>query len=339
MRPFAMIFSSLWRSKKFRRLETDGARLVYFYLHTHEGGNSLGAFHLSHEVAAIGMKRPAADVLAAYQELQSVGLIRYDEGEEIVQIVDFLDHSPPSSYKHLAALSKIFDPMGEGALKSALALEIVAALEKKAATWSDKIESKRVFNDRAMFLRGVYGNYTPIDTPIDTPIIKATQDTPIDTPIDTQDKTYTYTETETETETIGGGGGGLTERELLLVAMGHDKSGVTATGRLVGSQSDMMVFGQWQNDLGLSFDEITSTIQEVRGSRTYPPQGPFSFKFFNSPMQRLSGQKAEGPLMPEKGNQNGAENKAAGNPRQADRGLSARVKKLRGASLVPDAPE
>ncbi|WP_347837739.1 hypothetical protein [uncultured Planktomarina sp.] len=138
---------------------------------------------------------------------------------------------------------------------------------------------------------------------------------------------------------IGGGSDEPTERELLLVAMGHDASGMTASGRLVGNQGDMMVFNQWRSDLGLSWDEIVGVIREVRSGPSYPPQAPFSFKFFNSPMQRLAGQKQAPALTPEEGNPNGgySKNQAAKGPRQGDRGIASRVNRLRGASLVPDS--
>ena len=325
-----MISSSLWRSRKFRKLQSDAARLAYFYLHTHEGGNSLGAFHMSHEQAAIGMKRDAGELLSAYRELQSVGLIRYDEEEELVYIVGFVLHSAPQSYKHLSGLDRIFKALPEGALKADIASEIATALEDKASEWSDDVTSKDVFVSKAKFLRATYGR----DTPIYTPIVEDVADTPMHTPTDTQDKTETIKIPERDGYNGGGGSDEPTERELLLVAMGHDASGVTATGRMVGNQGDMMVFNQWQSDLGLSWDEIVGVIQEVRSGPSYPAQSPFSFKFFNSPMQRLAGQKAAAPLKPDEGNHHDRPNQRP----QGDRGIASRVHKLRGASLVPDSP-
>jgi hypothetical protein len=212
-------------------------------------------------------------------------------------------------------------------------------LEKKAGTWSDDVSSKAVFLSRVVSLRLDIAAIQGADTPIHTPIIEGAVDTPIDTPTDTIDHTDTDTETETETKR-GGGVSDLTDREALLVAMGHDASGVTATGRMVGNQGDMMVFNQWTGSLGLTLEEVIATIAEVRHSQSYPKPGPFSFKFFNSPMQRLAGQKAEGALQPTQGGSNGSrdQNQARNTTRGQSGGIADRATRLRGASLVPDDP-
>lgn len=333
MRPFAMISSSIWRSKKFRKLRSDSAELTYFFLHTHEGGNSLGVFHMPPEQAAIGRKR-AADVIAAdYVRLQEAGLIRYDAEEELVQIVGFVIHSPPSSYKHFSGMERAFNAISEGQLKASLAGELISALEGKAAEWSDEVSSKEVFLSKASILKGRYPQNAPTDTPIHTPIIEAAQDTPIHTPTDTTDNTET--ETRQRPNLNSDDDGEPTEREALLVAMGHDRSGVTANGRLVGKQADMIVFNKWRDELGLTFDEILGVIHDVRQSRSYPQGGPFSFNFFGSEMAKLAGIKKAPALQPqETPHGQSPQNQASGHSRKAPRGIASRVERLRGASFI-----
>lgn len=337
MRPFAMISSSIWRSKKFRKLRSDSARLAYFFLHSHEGGNSLGAFHMPPEQAALGMKRDAEDLIEAYAELQGVNLIRYDEEEELLYIVGFVTHSPPQSYKHLSGLNRIFKGLPEGPIKSEIAAEIMNALEAKAAEWSDEVTSKSVFLSTAMFLRDNY----PSDTPIHTPIIEAAADTPIHTPTDTQDNTDTETETIKKQKPDDDVDDEPTERELLLVAMGHDKSGMTANGRLVGKQGDMAVFQKWRAELGLTFDEIVGVISEVSQSPSYPAGGPFSFNFFGSEMAKLAAIKSAPPLTPDQGAQNGRppRNQATSHSRAKSGGIADRAERLRGARFVDSQAE
>jgi uncharacterized protein YdaU (DUF1376 family) len=96
----------------------------------------------------------------------------------------------------------------------------------------------------------------------------------------------------------------LTDREIVLLAMGHDKSGGTATGRMVGNQMDVQILNKWRNDLGLSISEIETVIRDITRQRSGKPP-PVTFSYFNNPMQELAGQKASPKLKPIKENKNG----------------------------------
>lgn len=80
-----------------------------------------------------------------------------------------------------------------------------------------------------------------------------------------------------------------TEREDILIAMGHDKSGMTAAGKIVGNQGDMIFYNKWKNDLRLSHSEICQTITETMSKKRDGP--PATFSYFNNPMQKLAGYK------------------------------------------------
>lgn len=83
----------------------------------------------------------------------------------------------------------------------------------------------------------------------------------------------------------------LEPRERVLVAMGHDPSGVTANGKVIGGQGDMMQYARWRDELGLSLEEVEAVIGEVcRGKRDGPPT---SFRYFTAAMQRFAGEKEE----------------------------------------------
>jgi uncharacterized protein YdaU (DUF1376 family) len=84
-----------------------------------------------------------------------------------------------------------------------------------------------------------------------------------------------------------------TERENLLVAMGHDPSGLTATGRLLGTEIDMAEAKRWA-ELGLTHELQVAVIREVMATKRDGP--PNSFKFFRQPMQRAAAAMAEQPL-------------------------------------------
>ena len=78
-------------------------------------------------------------------------------------------------------------------------------------------------------------------------------------------------------------------RERILVAAKHDRSGMTATGRMIGSPTDMMSVARWHT-LGLSDDEIIEVISHIAAGAHYEPIG--AFRYFDQPMQRHAGLKA-----------------------------------------------
>lgn len=89
----------------------------------------------------------------------------------------------------------------------------------------------------------------------------------------------------------------LSFREIVLEAMGHDKSGVTATGQVVCNPTQMLEVNRWKDDLGLSEQEIISVI-EATVCRSGPPSTP---KYYSQAMQRFAGEKAAPKLQPTEG--------------------------------------
>lgn len=303
MREFGKISSSITRSKKFRKLDDDRAQLVYLLLHISESGNSIGCFHMPPDRLAIEIRKPIEHIEDAYQRLIEIGLIRYEYEEEFIQIVGFMAHTPPSSFKHLAGVEKLFRNVPKGNLKDQLANEIADALIEKADGWSDEIESKSVFLERAKMLREKHPINTPIHTPMDTPIETAKNDTPmgggIDTPMDTLDTDKTKTETERETETKTDvdhdDGGDLTFRERIIRAAQMDA--VTVSGKINGNRSDMLSAEAWISDLNLTEDEVIDIIVETMSKKSDGP--PSSFKYFDGPMKAFAGQKSQPKLEPD----------------------------------------
>lgn len=87
----------------------------------------------------------------------------------------------------------------------------------------------------------------------------------------------------------------LTIREQIIVAMGHDKSGTTATGRQIGNPADMALVQQWMG-LGLSIGDIIEQVASVTAKKRDGPA--HSFKYFTGAMQELAGAKTAAPLEP-----------------------------------------
>ena len=75
---------------------------------------------------------------------------------------------------------------------------------------------------------------------------------------------------------------------------------MTATGRMIGSPTDMMSVARW-HALGLSDDEIIEVISHIAAGAHYEPIG--AFRYFDQPMQRHAGLKAAPALKPVEGRQ------------------------------------
>jgi uncharacterized protein YdaU (DUF1376 family) len=81
-----------------------------------------------------------------------------------------------------------------------------------------------------------------------------------------------------------------TDRETILAAMGHEPSGLTPTGRLVGNPADMEEARRWRDDLGLSLTECVAVIRAVAARPAYKP--PARFSYFAAVMAELAAAKA-----------------------------------------------
>jgi hypothetical protein len=144
MRDFGKLSTSLWRSKRWRKiapkLEGDKAmsRLVkntYFYMHTSPHGNSIGAYVVPPELASFDMQEPADEIAKAYQVMCDVGLIRYDEEEGLAQIIGFFDFNAFTSRKHLAGSLKVFHSLPSCDLKDLIAADIVVCIFHRTEAW------------------------------------------------------------------------------------------------------------------------------------------------------------------------------------------------------------
>ncbi len=156
MRQFGIVASSVWRSRKFRSLETNAARLAYFYLHTTTHGNSAGVFVLPPEMAALEMKIPGDEVRSAYRELAEVELIRYDPAEELVQIVNFYRFNGITSRKHLAGPLRVIHSLPQSPVRSSAALELVLAIFERARAWDKTVEARGPFMQEAANLVRIF---------------------------------------------------------------------------------------------------------------------------------------------------------------------------------------
>lgn len=104
MRDFCKVSPKVWRSLKFKKL-SDRGRLLYLYLLTCPHANAVGCYSLplAYVGADIGLDTPA-DVMA---EVEAAGLVRYDDGEGIVFVENFMHFNPPTNASHAAMMLKL----------------------------------------------------------------------------------------------------------------------------------------------------------------------------------------------------------------------------------------
>lgn len=96
-------------------------------------------------------------------------------------------------------------------------------------------------------------------------------------------------------------GADLTFRERVLVAAGHDASGVTANGKIVAGKAEFTEFDKARNDLSLSEGETIEVVAETTKRKRDGPPG--SLKYFIRPLQDYAAAKNAPAVAPTPANQ------------------------------------
>jgi len=84
-------------------------------------------------------------------------------------------------------------------------------------------------------------------------------------------------------------GDGLTFRERIMVAAGHDASGITANGKIVGGRVEFTEFDKARTDLGLSEKEAVEVVTEIAARKRDGPAK--SLRYFTDPLRQYAGAK------------------------------------------------
>ncbi len=168
MRDYAKIRTSLWRSQKFRAIrESDTARLLYFYLHTCPQVNSVGCLSLplGYVVADTGWSVQASR--KAMESLLEAGLIGWNEAEELVRIVDFIHHDPPTNEKHAEALNKVAFGL-PNCLEKLHVIHDLMAQRHQSRKADLEAEADRLLKGYTEPIETPYPNPNPIPDPTDS---------------------------------------------------------------------------------------------------------------------------------------------------------------------------
>jgi hypothetical protein len=102
------------------------------------------------ELAALDLVRDADEIRGSFHQLRDVGLIRYDESEELLQIVGFFRWNSVKSRKYLAGPLRIIrGVLPDSFARDAAALELVVDIHKRARGWDKDVEARAVFMQEA----------------------------------------------------------------------------------------------------------------------------------------------------------------------------------------------
>ncbi len=139
MRDYGKIYTSLWRSKKFRGLPNDDCRLLYLYLHTSPHTNMLGCFVLEEGYAIADLGWTVKRYRDCIDTLCKAYLIGFDSGESLVRIVDFIAHDPFMNPKHAMAAVKTAEKLPNCEEKQRLIADLASAKYVDTAALPDTV--------------------------------------------------------------------------------------------------------------------------------------------------------------------------------------------------------
>ncbi len=132
MREFNKVSPTLWRSRKFRSLPDDQAKMAYTYLLTCPHGNSSGCFdiHPMYACADLGWELEA--YRKAIDSLLKAGLIEWDEAENTLLIVNWDEFNEPTNPKHAIGIIAQLQQASSAALKLKAFQAFVARFKAKS---------------------------------------------------------------------------------------------------------------------------------------------------------------------------------------------------------------
>jgi hypothetical protein len=117
MREFSKVSPTVWKSRKFSKLPNIEARHVYLYLLTCPHGNSAGCFDLVPGYACADLGMTEIEYRRAIDTLSKADLVRLDEDENTILIVNWEEFNAPTNYKHAIGLLTQLDRATSVALK------------------------------------------------------------------------------------------------------------------------------------------------------------------------------------------------------------------------------
>jgi hypothetical protein len=136
-RRFRMVGVSVWKSRRFRALPSEGCRFAYIYALTNRHTTNIGLYELPPEYMASDLSIPVEDAEQRLIALSSSGLIRYDWDENLLALDNWFEFNAIDSRKHLAgALTSLDEYSQTSPLTTHTLLLIASSMIERATGWS-----------------------------------------------------------------------------------------------------------------------------------------------------------------------------------------------------------
>lgn len=139
MRQYSKVSPTVWRSKKFRKLDNDDAKLAYFYLITCPHSNSAGCYDLPLVYGGSDLGWELKRFEAAVDSLSSVGLVSFDSEENTILISSWAKFNPPTNAKHALGLINELESASSDKLKAVAAQDFREIIAQKSFSGDVKI--------------------------------------------------------------------------------------------------------------------------------------------------------------------------------------------------------
>jgi hypothetical protein len=182
-REFSKVYRNVWKSRKFRRLTNDDARLCYLYLLTNPHANSAGCYDMPEGYATADLEWSSERYHKAQLSLIEVGLIAFDEADETVLITNWVKFNEPTNGRHAAGMLAQLDEVSSLKLKLQRFQEFAEVIKAKRHD-QDKLSGHLVKAHFARFAEAQSSLVAPRPRP------------------ETKTETESQTETETKTENV-----------------------------------------------------------------------------------------------------------------------------------------
>lgn len=124
MRDFSKVSPKLWRSPRFRSLDSDDAKLLYVFLLSCEHQTSAGCFRLPDAYAASDLAWDAERLHTARVQLIEVGLVVHDSGTDEYFVPRWFWHNPITNPKHMKGAERLISELDSDHVREAAEVEL-----------------------------------------------------------------------------------------------------------------------------------------------------------------------------------------------------------------------
>lgn len=138
MRPFAKVGSSLWNSKKFRKL-TEREKLVYLYLLTNQHASSVGCYALATGYMLADLNIDAETLETALAAIVGAGLAERDPNENLFYMPGWQVQNAPKSPNHCRQMVYAICSLPKCQLKNRVADDLLQSMAEKGWLENEKL--------------------------------------------------------------------------------------------------------------------------------------------------------------------------------------------------------